>query len=232
VSAALARRGTGGAPLFLTSANGNVVSRYARDQEFRRQVDSADAIDADGQPLVVASRWMTRTPIPERAATTDLFHDVGARGAKHGLRIYLLGGTEEVNITASVVALQRHPGLVLAGRRDGYFSREEEDAVVARINAARPDILWVGLGVPFEHAFVMRNRHRLTGVGIIKTCGGLFDFIAGRHQRAPQWMQDHSLEWAYRVWREPQRLFWRYATTNVHALMLLALRTRDVTARG
>lgn len=231
VDTALARRQQAGPPLFLTSANGHVVSRYARDPQFRSLIDTADAIDADGQPLVVASKLMTRTPIPERAATTDLFHDVAAAGAARGLRIFMLGGTESVNVTASVLALQRHPGLVLAGRRNGYFKPGDEAAIVARINAARPDVLWVGLGVPFEQAFVVRNRQRLTNVGIIKTCGGLFDFVAGRAVRAPQWMQDCSLEWAYRVWREPQRLLWRYATTNLHALVLLAARTRDL-ARG
>lgn len=228
VACAIARRGmTGVAPYFFTSANGNVLSRYARTPEFRAMIDSADAVDADGQPLVIASKLMTRTPIPERAATTDIFHDVARVAAAKGLSFYLFGGSEEINRIAAEKTAAANPGLVIAGRRNGYFKPEDEAAVVAAINAARPDVLWVGLGVPNEHAFVVRNRARLTNVGVIKTCGGLFDFVAGKNTRAPDWMQRHSLEWLYRLWLEPRRLFWRYATTNIHTLYLLLSRTRD-----
>jgi N-acetylglucosaminyldiphosphoundecaprenol N-acetyl-beta-D-mannosaminyltransferase len=228
VTEAIDQRGRpGGLPRFYTSANGNVISRYARDAQFRALIDTADGIDADGQPIVIAARLLTRTPIPERAATTDTFHDIAKVGAAHGIRYYLLGGQESINATAAAAVLAANAGLVIAGRRNGYFSLADEDAVVAAINAAKPDILWVGLGVPKEHAFVVRNRHRLTGVGVIKTCGGLFDFVAGKSARAPQWMQTWSLEWAYRLACEPRRLFWRYATTNVHSLVLLAALTSD-----
>jgi exopolysaccharide biosynthesis WecB/TagA/CpsF family protein len=232
VEAALARRRQSDLrPFFFTSANGNVLSRYASRPEFRAMVDTADAVDADGQPIVLASKWMTRTPIPERAATTDLFHDVARAAAAKGLSFFLLGGAEEINRLAAERIAAENPGLVIAGRRNGYFARDEETDVVAAINSARPDVLWVGLGVPNEQAFVVRNRARLTGVGVVKTCGGLFDFVAGRNSRAPQWMQDWSLEWLHRVWLEPRRLVYRYATTNVHTLYLLLARTRDVARR-
>ena len=232
VETALARRGArGGLPIFLTSANGNVVARYARDPQFRALIDTADGIDADGQPLVIASKYMTPTPIPERSATTDVFHDIARAGAPHGLRVYLLGGHEEINAAAAAELLRRYPGTVLAGRRSGYFWRFEETAIVEAINACRPDVLWVGLGVPREHAFVVRNRARLTRVGLVKTCGGLFDFVAGKSSRAPQWMQDHALEWLYRLWLEPRRLFWRYLTTNVASVVLLALKTGGAVRR-
>lgn len=230
VACALARRDTGGgaAPYFFTSANGNVLSRYASTPAFRAMIDTADAVDADGQPLVLASKWMTRTPIPERAATTDVFHDIAEAAASKGLSFYLFGGSEEINRIAADKTAAAHPGLMIAGRRNGYFNPDDEARIVAAINAAKPDVLWVGLGVPHEHAFVVRHRAALTGVGVIKTCGGLFDFVAGKNARAPQWMQDLSLEWAYRLWLEPRRLFWRYATTNVHTLYLLLARTADI----
>lgn len=217
-------------PMFLSSANGNVISRYARDKAFRALLDHADAIDADGQPVVLASKWLTKTPIPERAATTDTFHDVARAGAPHAIRFYLLGGQESINAAAATSIMQKNPGLIVCGRRNGYFSAADEDAIVAQINAARPDVLWVGLGVPHEQAFVVRHRAKLTGVGVVKTCGGLFDFVAGKNPRAPQWMQKHSLEWAYRLYQEPRRLFWRYLTTNIHSIILMAARTRDIDA--
>jgi N-acetylglucosaminyldiphosphoundecaprenol N-acetyl-beta-D-mannosaminyltransferase len=225
VEHALGHRGTTEPPMFLTSANGNVVARAARDPQFRDLLEQADGIDADGQPLVIASRLMTPHPIPERSATTDTFHDVAKAGAASGLRVYLLGGRDDVNAAAAAEMLELYPGVVLAGRRNGYFKLDDETAVVADINASKPDVLWVGLGVPNEQAFVVRNKSRMTGVGLVKTCGGLFDFVAGENSRAPKWMQDHALEWAYRLWLEPRRLFWRYVTTNVATVVLLALRT-------
>jgi exopolysaccharide biosynthesis WecB/TagA/CpsF family protein len=230
--AARARRGSGLPPIYSTSANGNVLSQCARSAAFRSMIEAADIIDADGQPLVVASRLMTRTPIPERCATTDFFHDVAAAAVRRDLSMYLLGGTDEVNAAAARRVAGFYPGLRIAGRRNGYFALEGEGAVLDEINHARPDFLWVGLGVPREQQFVLRNRERLTGVGVVKTCGGLFDFLSGRASRAPQWMQDWSLEWAYRLAREPRRQLWRYATTNVHTLALLARHTHDTEQRG
>ncbi len=222
VVAARARRSAALVPAYSTSANGNVLSLAARSVAFRSMLDAADVIDTDGQPIVAASRLLTRSPIPERCATTDFFHDVAEAAARHGASIYLLGGTAAVNEKAAAEALRRHPGLRIAGRRDGYFALEQEAQIVEEIRRAAPDILWVGLGVPREHQFVARNRERLRGIGAIKTCGGLFDFVSGNASRAPRWMQEWSLEWAYRLVREPRRLFRRYATTNVHTLYLLA----------
>jgi N-acetylglucosaminyldiphosphoundecaprenol N-acetyl-beta-D-mannosaminyltransferase len=205
VAEALGRRGRKVPPLFLTSANGNVVARAARDQQFRDLLEHADGIDADGQPLVVASRLMTTAPIPERSATTDTFHDVAKAGEAAGLRVYLLGGREDINLAAAETMQRQYPGLVLAGRRNGYFRTQDEADIARAIADAAPDVLWVGLGVPSEHAFVVRNRAHLAGVGVVKTCGGLFDFVAGKNSRAPQWMQDYALEWAYRLWLESRR---------------------------
>jgi exopolysaccharide biosynthesis WecB/TagA/CpsF family protein len=84
----------------------------------------------------------------------------------------------------------------------------------------------VALGVPYEQAFVAEFVPRLDKVGVIKTAGGLFNFLSGSRRRAPQWMQDAGLEWVWRIWLEPRRLFWRYLTTNPRALYLLLQRTR------
>jgi N-acetylglucosaminyldiphosphoundecaprenol N-acetyl-beta-D-mannosaminyltransferase len=230
VAHARARRGNG-VPYFLTSANGNVLSRCARSQEFRELIEAADAVDADGQPIVVASRVLTRTPIPERCATTDFFHDVAKEAETVGASIYLLGATEEVNRAAAEATQRLYPRLRIAGRRNGFFDLAEEPAVIAAINAAGADVVWVGLGVPTEQSFVVRNRAALTNVGALKTCGGLFDFVAGKNSRAPKWMRDLSLEWLYRLALEPRRLFWRYAVTNVHTLWLLIARTADLPPR-
>ncbi len=221
VEAAIARRASGLPPLYVTSANGQVISLCARDPQIRTLFLSADLIHADGTPLVFASRFRSRTPLPERVATTDLFHDAARVAQECGATFFLLGGAPDVMKTAVAKVRQQYRELQIVGFRHGYFGEDETDEVIAQINAARPDILWIGMGVPLEQYFALRHRGRLTDVGVIKTSGGLFDFLSERSRRAPAWMQSAGLEWLYRLALEPRRLFFRYLTTNPHALYLL-----------
>ncbi len=214
-----------GRPLYLTSANGEVIARAAADPDFARLILSADQIVADGQPMVVASRWRCREPLPERIATTDLFHDVAERAVASGTTFYMLGATEAENARAVANVRRRYPGLAIVGACHGYLKGAELDRKLAEIDALRPDILWLAMGVPHEQNFVARHADQLPNVGMIKTSGGLFNFLSGSNSRAPEWMQRASLEWAYRVWLEPRRLFWRYAVTNPQALYLMATRS-------
>jgi N-acetylglucosaminyldiphosphoundecaprenol N-acetyl-beta-D-mannosaminyltransferase len=208
-------------PFYVTSANGEVLSRVARNALVRASFEAADMIHADGQAMVLASRLGTGTRLPERVATTDLFHDSARLAERSGKAFYLLGGSKETMAAALERVRRLYPRLNIVGARDGYFAPEEEEAVVEAINAARPDILWVGMGVPVEQRFVLRNLDRLTGVGVIKTSGGLFDFLSGRRSRAPGWMQAVGLEWLYRLMLEPRRLAVRYLTTSPHAALIL-----------
>ena len=224
-------RGTDMAPKLVFSTNGNSIARAAIDEHFRRQHTSADLLHADGQPVVLASRLLTRTPIPERSATTDFFLDACAAAAEHGLRFYLLGGTEEANAECARVLRRTYSRLEIAGRRHGYFSRADEEHVCAEINESDADVVWVGLGVPLEQAFCLRNKHRLRA-GWLATSGGCFNFVTGAYARAPHWMQRAGFEWLYRVWKEPRRLAWRYAVTNPIALFMLMTRTYSIAPQG
>lgn len=226
IDEALARRGKGRRPFYSTSANGQVLALCGKDPAFLALMRKADQIHADGMPMVLFSKLFSKTPLPERVATTDLVHKVAELAQEAGVSFYFLGASEEVNAGAVEEMRSRYPRLVFAGRRNGYFSRDEEDSVVANVNAAKPDILWIGLGVPLEQQFLDRNIDRLTGVGVVKTSGGLFDFISGRNSRAPRWMQAAGLEWLYRLWLEPRRLAVRYLTTNPQALGALIRHSR------
>jgi exopolysaccharide biosynthesis WecB/TagA/CpsF family protein len=224
-----ARRSRGTAPKLVFGANGQAISLAAQDAEFRRFHEIADHIHADGQPLVLMARLLASPPIPERSPVTDFFHDAASAARERGLRFYLLGATEKNNAACADIMQARHPGLVIAGRRHGYFRPDEEAAICAEINAARADVVWVGLGIPREQAFCVRNRHRIRA-GWLIAAGGCFNYVSGHYARAPRWMQLAGLEWLYRLWREPRRLFWRYATTNPHALYLLLTRTSRMKA--
>src|SRR5690242_18844183 len=125
VRAALARRGSGTPPLIITSANGQVISMCAGDAELRWLFLAADLIHADGTPLVFASRVRCDTPLPERVATTDLFHDVARVAQERAARFFLLGGTPDVISLAARNVRQHYPDLDVVGFRHGYFAAGE-----------------------------------------------------------------------------------------------------------
>lgn len=213
-------------PLYLTSANGEVLARCSTEPMTDRLFRAADLINADGQPLVTVSRFKSKTPLPERVATTDLFHAVARKAQAAGLTFYLLGADETENAAAAARVRRQYPDLKIIGRCHGYLRGAALRAKVAEINALAPDYLWIALGVPREQAFVEKFAPALRNVGVIKTSGGLFNFLSGSRTRAPLWMQRSGLEWVWRIWLEPRRLFWRYLTTNPRALYLLFNRSR------
>lgn len=226
VDVALARRDGAQPPLIFTSANGQVLSMCARQSRIRDVFLEADLIHADGMPLVFVSRLFHKTPLPERVATTDLFHDVAPVAQQRGARVFLLGATNPVVVQAVQRVRALYPDLNIVGHGSGYLRRRgDEERIIETINNARPDILWLGLGAPTEQLFAAHHRDRLRGVGLIKTSGGLFDFLSGKNTRAPNWIQAAGLEWAYRIYLEPRRLAGRYLMTNPHALFLLFTRT-------
>lgn len=226
VDEALRRRGLWRYPAYLTSTNGEVTYRCAVNDSERALFLQADAIHADGMPHVFISRLRCEVALPERVATTDLFYDVAREAEARGASMFMLGATEASNAAAAHLVRVKFPRLNLVGRRNGFFADEaEEIAVTGQIATLAPDILWVSMGVPREQIFIVRHRHRLTSVGVIKTSGGLFDFLSSSKQRAPVWMQDAGLEWLWRTWLEPKRLGTRYLKTNPYALYVLLTRS-------
>src|SRR5258708_11112111 len=199
VDEALKRRALWRYPAFLTSTNGEVTYRCAVDDVERALFLQADAIHADGMPHVFVSRLKCDFPLPERVATTDLFHDVAREAELRGATMFMLGASEASNNSAAQIVRDKYPALKLVGHRHGFFADSDEELVVCdQIATLAPDILWVSMGVPREQEFIVRHRHRLTSVGVIKTSGGLFDFLSGSKPRAPTWMQNAGLEWLWR----------------------------------
>ena len=224
--AARAQRGAW-IPRLVFSSNGQGIALAGRDRAFRTVMAQADLIHADGMPVVLASR-LTATPLPERVATTDFFHDAARAASREGLGFFLLGGSEAQNAAAAAAVAARYPALRLVGRHHGYFDPRDDAAICARVRDSGADVLWLGFGKPRQEFWAVANRDRLRGVGWIKTCGGLFAFLSGEDTRAPLWMQRLGLEWLFRAARDPRRLGWRYLSTNPYALYRLLRYTRDV----
>ena len=214
-------------PFVHFSVNGQTIALYARSAAYKKLMDAADGRDGDGQSVVMASRLRTSTPLPERVATTDFFHDAARAAQDAGLSFFFLGSNKG-NIEIAVQSIRKsYPKLIISGYRNGYFSAEDEPALIRAILEAHTDVLWVGMGSPRQEEFVMRNLAALRGVKWIKTCGGLFDYFSPCIKRAPLWMQTMGLEWLFRTIQEPRKYFRRYLTTNGLALWLLLTKTKN-----
>ncbi len=197
--------------------NVDKIVKLQRDPELREAILGCDLINADGQPVVWASRLLGR-PLKERVTGVDLFGALIERCAARGFRPYLLGARPEV---VEKVAAILQPKVKLAGWRNGYWSAAEEAGVVAQIRQARPDILFVAMSSPKKELFLKRWKDQLQ-VPFVMGVGGTFDVVAGVVGRAPRWMQRCGLEWLYRLAQEPRRMWRRYLVDDMAFFWLLA----------
>jgi N-acetylglucosaminyldiphosphoundecaprenol N-acetyl-beta-D-mannosaminyltransferase len=189
------------------------------DPRLREIIAGCELVTADGQAVVWASRLLGN-PLPERVAGIDLMSALLAAAEQNAWRVYVLGAHQTVLEQALGRIRARHPNLVLAGHRNGYFRASEEAAVVAEIAASRADILFVAMSSPRKEYFVASYRAAL-GVPFVMGVGGALDVLSGRIRRAPAILQRLGLEWLFRLLQEPHRLFRRYAETNVRFLALV-----------
>lgn len=190
-------------PRQVCTANPEFVMAAQRDREFLAVLRQADLVLPDGVGLLWAARRQGRR-LPERVAGSDLIYRLAERAAGAGWRVYYLGAAAGVAERAAETLQARYPGLVVAGAYAGSPRPEEETALVARVRAAKPDVLLVAYGAPAQDKWIARNRASL-GVPVSVGVGGAFDFVAGEARRAPAWAQRAGLEWLHRLWRQPWR---------------------------
>ena len=200
--------------------NVDKIVKASRDPGLRQIINDCDLINADGMPVVWASRLLGK-PLKERVTGIDLFEALMKRSAEQGWRVFLLGAREEVVSGVARIYPARYPGLTLAGYRNGYWTPEEEEGVVAAIAATRPDILFVAISSPKKEAFLARYQEAMK-VPFAMGVGGTFDVAVGLVSRAPVWMQKAGLEWFYRFLQEPRRMFRRYFIDDMAFVALFA----------
>ena len=188
--------------------NVDKIVKARDDAQLREIINRCDLINADGMPVVWASRMLGR-PLKERVAGIDLFEALMVRAAERGWRVFLLGAREEVVAKVRSIYEARHPELVIAGHRNGYWQPGEEEAVAEQVRAARADLLFVAISSPMKERFLGRWQAHMR-VPFAMGVGGSFDVAAGLVKRAPRWMQRTGLEWFYRFLQEPRRMFRRY----------------------
>jgi N-acetylglucosaminyldiphosphoundecaprenol N-acetyl-beta-D-mannosaminyltransferase len=186
------------------------------DPEMRRALSEANVTVPDGMPIVWAAN-MLGEHLPNRVYGPELMRCYCDRSVERGHRVWLYGGRDQGALVQLALNLRRkHPGIRIVGGYSPPFrplSPEEDDAIAKQIDEARPDVLWVGIGVPKQEKWMVRVREKVE-VPVMCAVGAAFDFHAGRVSQAPHWMQERGLEWTYRIAQEPRRLLPRYLYTN------------------
>jgi N-acetylglucosaminyldiphosphoundecaprenol N-acetyl-beta-D-mannosaminyltransferase len=191
-----------------------------RDPVLAADVANSDIVGIDGTGIVWAARWVG-LPASTRVTGIDLLTELLAACADEGFKPYFLGATPEISEQAVKRVRENHPSIQFAGVRDGYFSAEQERQVVDAIRNSGADCLFIGMPTPRKERFLANYRDELN-VPFIMGVGGAFDILAGQVRRAPAHMQQLGLEWLYRIYQEPGRMWWRYAKTNTLFAGILA----------
>jgi N-acetylglucosaminyldiphosphoundecaprenol N-acetyl-beta-D-mannosaminyltransferase len=211
-----------GKPSYFITANLHYAMLCARDPSLEAVNRKAAFVVADGMPLVWASRWRAQR-LPERVAGSDLMPALCSEGARHGYRVFLLGGAPGVGEQAAQRLRQRFEGLNIVGIEAPPFralDSDENDRLVERIRNCRADLLFVAFGQPKGELWIAENYERLE-VPVSVQIGASLDFMAGRVKRSPRLLQRLGLEWAYRLYCEPARLATRYRDNALFALRML-----------
>ncbi len=198
------------------------------DDVLRAALQAGGVVVPDGVPLTWVGR--ARGYRIERVCGLDVLPDVADRGRVDGARHFFYGGGAGVADTLAERLALAYPGLIVAGTETPPYrplTPEEDTAMVQRINAARPDFVWVGLGTPKQDLWLAEHRDRLDAAALMAV-GAAFDIIGGFRPRAPRALQRAGFEWLFRLAQEPRRLARRYTIVNGR---FLALAVEDVVTR-
>ncbi|HEY9723025.1 MAG TPA: WecB/TagA/CpsF family glycosyltransferase [Oscillatoriaceae cyanobacterium] len=188
--------------LRVVTLNAEMAMQAQADAELAGIIRDTGLVVPDGSGVVWALRRQGRAVA--KLPGIELLETIAAAAAKHGWRVYFLGGKPGVADKAVETLCARYPGLCVAGARDGYFNADDEQAVIETVRAAQTDILLVALGVPRQEKWIARHQSAL-GVSVAMGVGGSFDVFAGTVKRAPAVFQKLHLEWLFRLMQEPWR---------------------------
>jgi N-acetylglucosaminyldiphosphoundecaprenol N-acetyl-beta-D-mannosaminyltransferase len=187
---------------FVVTANPEIVMKTLEDSDFKKIVQQATYVTADGIGVVKAAQLLNK-PLPERVTGYDTMIELLKLSNENQYSIYLLGATQETLEKAEKKIKKTYPNVVIAGSHNGFFDWSKTD-IQEEIKKTEPDFVFVALGVPRQEKWIASNYH-LFNKGIFIGVGGSFDVIAGTVERAPKAWQKANLEWLYRLIKQPSR---------------------------
>lgn len=203
-----------------TVVNAGKMVAMHHDAELRKSVVEADLINADGMAVVWASRLL-RQPLPERVAGVDLMESLVKLAYEKEYKIFFFGAKEEIVVEVINKYSKMYSPSIIAGYRNGYYTKEEEGIIAEQIAASGANMLFVAISSPKKENFLYNYRGTLSKVNFTMGVGGSFDVVAGKVKRAPIWMQKICLEWFYRFAQEPKRMWRRYLVGNTEFIKLV-----------
>jgi len=183
-----------------------------KDKELCESVVNSDIINADGMAVVWAAKFLGQ-PLPEKVSGIDLMVKLVELAANQKYKVFFFGAKEEVVSTVVANYSKQYGQDLIAGYRNGYFTKEEEPQIAEQIAESKADILFVAISSPTKEIFLNQYKD-IMNVPFIMGVGGSFDVVSGKTKRAPLWMQNNGLEWFYRFLQEPRRMWKRYLVTN------------------
>ena len=200
--------------------NAGKIVAMQNDLQLRKSVNESDLINADGQAVVWASKVL-RKPLKERVAGIDLMVNLVDLAYQKNYKIFFFGAKEEVVKAVVNKYSNEYSPQIIAGFRNGYFKKEEEQDIARQISNSGANILFVAISSPTKENFLYENKELLNKVNFIMGVGGSFDVVSGKVKRAPLWMQNYGLEWFYRFAQEPKRMWKRYLVGNSKFIALV-----------
>jgi N-acetylglucosaminyldiphosphoundecaprenol N-acetyl-beta-D-mannosaminyltransferase len=207
----------GAAPAHVSFINAHCINVACRDAEYRSIIGRSMLALPDGVGMRMAAR-ITGQELRANVNGTDLFPMLCAALQEASASVYLLGAAPEVVERVRVRLAEEYPRLRVVGTQHGFFESSDEDRIVRGVAESKADVLLAAMGVPLQEKWLARNLERL-GVRVAMGVGGLFDFYSRQIPRAPKWMRRHGMEWLYRLYQEPRRLWRRYVVGNPVFLM-------------
>ena len=193
-----------GGPHQIVTADASAVVLAQDDDEFREIINRADLVTPDGAGILLGAKWL-HMPLECRVSGVDIAKNLCRMAAEDGFSVFLLGAAPGIAERAAENLKSEFPSLEIAGTQHGYFQPSEEAGIVERIRESGAKVLLVALGFPKQEKFIRKHFEEL-GVCVAIGVGGSLDVFSGAVRRAPEWMQQHGLEWAYRLAQNPRKI--------------------------
>ena len=208
---------------YIVAINVDVVIKIENDKKLKKVTDEADMVLIDGKPLIWISRWH-KCPIKEKVSGSDLVLALCSHSVEKGYSIFIIGGKDGIADKAKQNLEKKYNGINIVGTYSPPFGFENDVNELNKINSiiteCHPDILISCFGCPKQEKWIYDNYKNYDA--IVSVCAGAtVDFLAGTVKRAPRWMSNHGLEWLYRFFQEPKRMFKRYFVDDLKIIKLI-----------